>query len=267
MEVSTKPRELRKLKGPQGVQKSTATSNQPQDKKMACQACHERKKRCIPVAAQRRCQYCLQENQRCLPRERLNRYVQRSWLPFDLGSWRNWGLKLTCQLIHSAVEEEPQKAKEKDQGKQQEKEQEKEKEKSKSPRRTYNLPLPRGIDHEVPRWSAVYSMFAEVLNLIPPEEDEMTTSDDEEGEGDKRPQKSRKTAHQNQSRDQADIVDSISGSENDNENQNPSSLAMQKLLASGKYNVSPLDRDFRIPANGHFHEGFTMYDMDALLRF
>lgn len=236
MEVSTKPRELRKLKGPQGVQKSTATSSQPQDKKMACQACHERKKRCIPVAAQRRCQYCLQENQRCLPRERLNR----------------------------AVEEEPRKAKEQNHEKEQEQEAAQEKEKSKSPRSTYNLPLPRGIDHEVPRWSAVYSMFAEVLNLIPPEDDEMTTSEYED-EDDKRPHKSRKTAHQNQSRDQSDIVDSIVGSENENEN--PSSLAMQKLLASGKYNVSPLDRDFRIPANGHFHEGFTMYDMDALLRF
>ena len=34
-----------------------------------------------------------------------------------------------------------------------------------------NLRLPHGIDHEVPRWAAVYSMFSEVLRLIPPEED------------------------------------------------------------------------------------------------
>lgn len=33
----------------------------------------------------------------------------------------------------------------------------------------YNLPLPHGIDHEVPRWSAMYSMFSETLRLIPPE--------------------------------------------------------------------------------------------------
>jgi hypothetical protein len=33
----------------------------------------------------------------------------------------------------------------------------------------YNLPLPQGIDHEVPRWSAIYSMYSEALRLIPPE--------------------------------------------------------------------------------------------------
>lgn len=33
----------------------------------------------------------------------------------------------------------------------------------------YDLPLPHGIDHEVPRWSAMYSMFSEALRLIPPE--------------------------------------------------------------------------------------------------
>ncbi|KAE8421004.1 hypothetical protein BDV36DRAFT_292679 [Aspergillus pseudocaelatus] len=35
---------------------------------------------------------------------------------------------------------------------------------------TFNLPLPRGIDHEVPRWAAVYSMFQEVLHFLPPED-------------------------------------------------------------------------------------------------
>lgn len=33
----------------------------------------------------------------------------------------------------------------------------------------YELPLPHGIDHEVPRWSAIYSMFSEVMRIIPPE--------------------------------------------------------------------------------------------------
>ncbi|KAJ5160535.1 uncharacterized protein N7482_007539 [Penicillium canariense] len=38
------------------------------------------------------------------------------------------------------------------------------------PRPKYDLPLPHGIDHEVPRWSAVYSMFSEMMRLIPPGE-------------------------------------------------------------------------------------------------
>lgn len=41
---------------------------------------------------------------------------------------------------------------------------------SEPPRPKYDLPLPHGIDHEVPRWSAMYSMFSEALRLIPPEE-------------------------------------------------------------------------------------------------
>ena len=40
---------------------------------------------------------------------------------------------------------------------------------SEPPRPKYDLPLPHGIDHEVPRWSAMYSMFSEALSLIPPE--------------------------------------------------------------------------------------------------
>ncbi|KAJ5432528.1 uncharacterized protein N7458_011684 [Penicillium daleae] len=40
---------------------------------------------------------------------------------------------------------------------------------SEQARPKYNLPLPQGIDHEVPRWSAMYSMFTEALRLIPPE--------------------------------------------------------------------------------------------------
>lgn len=40
---------------------------------------------------------------------------------------------------------------------------------SEQSRPKYDLPLPRGIDHEVPRWSAMYSMFSEVLSLIPPD--------------------------------------------------------------------------------------------------
>lgn len=33
----------------------------------------------------------------------------------------------------------------------------------------YDLPLPHGIDHEVPRWSVMYSMFSEALRLFPPQ--------------------------------------------------------------------------------------------------
>ncbi|KAJ5365243.1 hypothetical protein N7517_008129 [Penicillium concentricum] len=31
-----------------------------------------------------------------------------------------------------------------------------------------DLPLPQGIDHEVPRWSALYSFYSEICRLLPP---------------------------------------------------------------------------------------------------
>lgn len=31
-----------------------------------------------------------------------------------------------------------------------------------------DLPLPQGIDHEVPRWSALYSGYSEICRLLPP---------------------------------------------------------------------------------------------------
>jgi hypothetical protein len=32
---------------------------------------------------------------------------------------------------------------------------------------TTAIPLPQGIDHEVPRWSAVYSIYSEMRRLLP----------------------------------------------------------------------------------------------------
>ncbi|KAJ5396493.1 hypothetical protein N7509_004606 [Penicillium cosmopolitanum] len=221
--METTPRELRKLKGPQGVQKSTASHSHShnQDKRMACQACYERKKRCIPAPPYHRCKYCCQENQRCVPRERVNRAV-------DEGE-----VKTRKNQIQNTLD-------------------------SQFPRNAYNLPLPRGIDHEIPRWAAVYSMFAEVMNLIPPEEEDDDDDDDASTENSNTEEDSSTTGDQGDN----NAVDSAAP-----EILNALGLPAQNMATGRSCDFSPLDKDFQIPASGHFHEGFTMYDMDALLRF
>ena len=71
--METVPRQLRKLQGPQAIQKPAP--NHHLSRKTACQACYDRKKRCIPAPPHRQCKYCLHENQKCVSRERLNRYA------------------------------------------------------------------------------------------------------------------------------------------------------------------------------------------------
>lgn len=104
----------------------------------------------------------------------------------------------------------------------------------------------------------MYSMFAEVLNLIPLEEKE------EEDEEDDSKEHLDIDYDSTTIRDQGDdnTVDSTAP-----ETLNALGLPAQNMATGRSCDFSPLDKDFQIPASGHFHEGFTMYDMDALLRF
>ncbi|KAJ5965333.1 hypothetical protein N7481_012047 [Penicillium waksmanii] len=109
-------------------------------------------------------------------------------------------------------------------------------------------------------------MFAEVMNLIPPEEmEEEEKEKEKEEEDDDSMDNSNIDEESNTTGDQGDnnVVDSTAPPET----LNALGLPAQNMATGRSYDFSPLDKDFQIPASGHFHEGFTMYDMDALLRF
>lgn len=100
-------------------------------------------------------------------------------------------------------------------------------------------------------------MFAEVMNLIPPEEED-DDDDDASTENSNTEEDSSTTGDQGDN----NAVDSAAP-----EILNALGLPAQNMATGRSCDFSPLDKDFQIPASGHFHEGFTMYDMDALLRF
>lgn len=113
-------------------------------------------------------------------------------------------------------------------------------------------------------------MFAEVLALIPPEEDLSDEKDEAASSPDNEENHShpRNTEHNAQnissslkSRSQDDTVDSTFPPGRS------STLPTHKLPATGSYNISPLDREFELSASGNLHGGFSVSDIDALLRF
>lgn len=103
-------------------------------------------------------------------------------------------------------------------------------------------------------------MFGEVLNLIPPEEE----IEDEEEEDDSKEDLS--TNEDSNTTTNKQHLDTNSTNQRD-EILNALGLPALNMATGRSCDFSPLDKDFQIPASGHFHEGFTMYDMDALLRF
>ncbi|CAG7921817.1 unnamed protein product [Penicillium olsonii] len=97
--------------------------------KSACVACHSRKKRCDAAPPHYQCSFCTKEDQLCIPRDPTERPA-RHRIPS-----RNTMNMTNCTI----------------------KQPEKEKESS----------LPPGIDHEIPRWSAMYSFYSEMQRLLP----------------------------------------------------------------------------------------------------
>ncbi|KAJ5233897.1 uncharacterized protein N7469_005663 [Penicillium citrinum] len=138
---------------------------------------------------------------------------------------------------------------------------------SEIPLNAFNLRMPRGIDHEVPRWSAAYSMFTEVLKLIPPEEYSPTQQDDATSSEEENNQQGRTDSDRirsdqpvsSESKEQDTMVDSSTATDE--------SCGLHSPERTRSSHISPLDKEFHLSSSKHFHEGFTMYDMDALLRF
>lgn len=165
--MGTNLAELRQLKAPQGIQKEKQKQKQKHTqtqkhrsgpswtlKNTACQACHARKKRCVTAPTYHRCTYCYKEGQKCLPWERRARYGSVSIL-------KDKASELMMLMYPVFLCRDTQNQSDND---------------SNDPRRHgFDLPLPHGIDHEVPRWSAVYSLFSEVLRLLPSDETEIAS--------------------------------------------------------------------------------------------
>lgn len=110
--------------------------------------------------------------------------------------------------------------------------------------RGLNFPYPHGIDHEVPRWAAVYSAFSEVLRLIPPE--------GECGDGGYDSNDDSMEAEEGQ-----DLKDTVSGREN-GDSEIPASIPNPTH--------EPMTDDVN-SHNQHLGSGFSLGELDALLRF
>lgn len=133
-----------------GITKSTNRQGR-RPGKSACTACHSRKKRCDAAPPHYQCSFCTKEGQLCIPRDPVDRYV-----PTEM------------RLLHSNVLMHRRPARHRIPNRTSNakinlattinKQQEKEKDTS----------LPPGIDHEIPRWSAMYSFFSEMQRLLPP---------------------------------------------------------------------------------------------------
>lgn len=136
-----------------GITKSTNRQGR-RPGKSACTACHSRKKRCDAAPPHYQCSFCTKEGQLCIPRDPAERYdshapqATRTSILMHRRPARhriparnsNANPKTTTNATNCTINKQ------------------KEKETS----------LPPGIDHEIPRWSAMYSFYSEMQRLLPP---------------------------------------------------------------------------------------------------
>ncbi|KAJ5399232.1 hypothetical protein N7465_009721 [Penicillium sp. CMV-2018d] len=116
---------LRPLQGLPGI---TKNKQRRQPGKIACTACHARKKRCDISPPYHQCTHCRKEDQCCIPRDSIDRPTRPRM------SNRNHNSQQASNNGNQF---------------------------------NVNGFLPRGIDHEIPRWSAVYSSYSELRRLLP----------------------------------------------------------------------------------------------------
>ncbi|KAE8333008.1 hypothetical protein BDV39DRAFT_166158 [Aspergillus sergii] len=129
---------------------------------------------------------------------------------------------------------------------------------------TFNLPLPRGIDHEVPRWAAVYSMVQEVLHFLPPEDNISDHHEDIEApEGDEKHPEMRppESIAPHPLSTLGDTKDPAFTIENEPE---PS---VYNISTGCPWNDSARDNCFELMASENGSEGLDLNDIDALLSF
>ncbi|OGM49480.1 hypothetical protein ABOM_001705 [Aspergillus bombycis] len=134
---------------------------------------------------------------------------------------------------------------------------------------TFNLPLPRGIDHEVPRWAAVYSMVEEVLHFLPPQdsisdqEEELRSPDSEKSHSDTRVP-GNIPAHP--------LSSSTAKPQGDTNNPAPAletgpERPIYNIPNTRPWNDWANNESFGLTASVESGEGLDLSDIDALLRF
>ncbi|KAB8212139.1 hypothetical protein BDV34DRAFT_63811 [Aspergillus parasiticus] len=127
---------------------------------------------------------------------------------------------------------------------------------------TFNLPLPRGIDHEVPRWAAVYSMVQEVLHFLPPEDNISDRHGDIAApESDDPDMRALESIAPHLLSMLGDTKDPASTIENEPE---PS---VYKISAGSPWNDSARNKGFELLTSENGTEGLDLNDIDALLSF
>ncbi|KAJ5384352.1 hypothetical protein N7517_002263 [Penicillium concentricum] len=127
------PAALRHIQGPSGITKANKQGRRPG--KTACIACHARKKRCDIAPPYHQCTHCRKEDQLCIPRDSIE---SKTYNPVGRPPRQQMPKRNNSQKA------------------------------SKNENQFHvNGFLPKGIDHEVPRWSAVYSSYSEIRRLLP----------------------------------------------------------------------------------------------------
>ncbi|RAQ41002.1 hypothetical protein AFGD_007147 [Aspergillus flavus] len=129
---------------------------------------------------------------------------------------------------------------------------------------TFNLPLPRGIDHEVPRWAAVYSMVQEVLHFFPPEDNisdhhgDIEAPERDEVHPDMRAPKRIAPQPLSTLGDTKDPASTI---------ENAPEPSLYKISAGSPWNDSARNKGFGLMASENSNGGLDLDDIDALLSF
>ncbi|KNG87448.1 hypothetical protein ANOM_004263 [Aspergillus nomiae NRRL 13137] len=130
----------------------------------------------------------------------------------------------------------------------------------------FNLPLPRGIDHEVPRWAAVYSMAEEVMRFLPPQdsisdqEEELTIPDSERSHSDARVPENIAARP---------LSSSTIIAQGDTKNPAPAleNEPIHNISATRRWNDWANNEGLEAMAPVHSGEWLDLSDIDALLRF
>ncbi|KAJ5616347.1 hypothetical protein N7537_001461 [Penicillium hordei] len=129
------PTAARHIQCPSGIAKQNKQGRRPG--KIACAACHARKKRCDISPPYHQCTHCRKEDQCCVPRD-----------PIDSKTYKPLGRPTRRRMSNRNHNSQQASDNHENQF-------------------HVNGFLPRGIDHEIPRWSAVYSSYSEMRRLLP----------------------------------------------------------------------------------------------------
>jgi hypothetical protein len=140
------PGAIRHLRSPSGITKANKQGRRPG--KIACTACHARKKRCDIVPPYNQCTHCRKENQCCIPRDSIDRYVKRRKRTDTSKSYKAILRPIRPQMPNRSHNIQKAASNYEDQFQ-------------------VNGFLPKELDHEIPRWSAVYSAYSEMRRLLP----------------------------------------------------------------------------------------------------